>query len=240
MVKHSRTEISTYTRQQSSARAQFDFPSDNSALQTTLAVSRRVAAGGAENTGQIYLGGDEGSLGHGAGIDGVSGTGVGFSDTGRGRAQRGSETGSGSAKISLPSGSGGNSATLDLHALIRWMKSHPKPISKLVAYNMEHSAGDLSSAVSFRMNGQRYDLFLSCNEIEMLLRICLVDGKEFILLKDNGIKETSNFLMLGNVVRSGNEIRSLISSRQAPAGTAAGFYRIFWSWWQNEQKIINR
>lgn len=237
-AKQADASVSTNIQRKSSALARFDIPSDNSALQTTLAVSRRVANGGAENTSQINLGSGGSSLGKGFGSDGVGSSGVDFSGSGSGRARRGNGTGShaGSARISLPSGSGGNDAALDLHALIKWMKAHPGRIPKLVAHDMGHRSGDLSSAVSFRMRGHQYSLFLSCNEIEMLLRICLVDGKEFTLLKDNGIREASNFLILGNVVRNGENIRSLISSRRAPAGTAENFYRIFWSWWLNEQK----
>jgi hypothetical protein len=233
--------ISTNIQRQTSALAQFDLPAENSALQTTLALSRRIGNGGSENNSQINLGSGGSSLGGGSGSDGFGAGGVDFDGTGNGngRSRRGKGAGNGgTAQIALPAGSGGGDAALDLHALIKWMKAHPGQIPKLVAHDMGHNPSDLASATAFQMNGRQYHLFLSCNEVELLLRICLVDGQEFTLLKDSGIKETSNFLILGNVVRNGAEIRSLISSRQAPAGAAKNFYRIFWSWWLNEEKKV--
>lgn len=231
--------ISTNIARPASALAHVGLPGDNSALQTTQVLSRRIGTGGADAGNQINLGSGGSSLGGGTGSDGFGAGGVDFggAGSGNGRARRGNgnQTG-GSAQIALPAGNGGGEAALDLHALIKWMKAHPGPIPKLVAHDMAHNSGDLSSATGFQMNGRAYHLFLSCNEIELQLRICLVDGGEFTLLKDSGIKETSNFLILGNVVRNGAEIRSLISSRRAPAGSAENFYRIFWSWWLNEEQ----
>jgi len=94
----------------------------------------------------------------------------------------------------------------------------------------------LSSAVPFMLNGRRFKFFLSCNETELLLRICLVEDNDFTLLKDNGIREESNFLIIGDVVRENSEIRSLISSRKAPGDRAASFYQIFWAWWMKQSK----
>lgn len=125
---------------------------------------------------------------------------------------------------------------VSIHDLITWMKSHPGAIPKLVQYDMEHRAGDLAAAVTFTLNGARYEMFLSCNVANSFLRICLIEGKNFTMLKDNGIKETSNFLAMGEVVRSGAAIQSLITSRQAPGETAQKFYDIFWSWWEREKK----
>ncbi len=153
------------------------------------------------------------------------------------RATRGFASGAGAAQISLPVGTGGGSdAAIDLHALIKWMKEHPGPIPKLVAHEMGHQRGDLSSAVTFRYNGVQYTIFLSCNENELLLRVCLVEGNDFILLKDSGISEESHFLTIGDVVRQGGKIQSLISSRKAPGDQANKFYSIFWSWWESVQK----
>lgn len=231
--------ISTNISRPSNALAYVDLPGDNSALQTTQVLSRRIGNGGADRGSQINLGSGGSSLGGVTGSDGFGAGGVDFggAGNGNGRARRGNGTQTGgSAQISLPAGNGGGETALDLHALIKWMKAHPGRIPKLVAHDMAHNPGDLSSATAFQMNGRNYHLFLSCNEIELQLRICLVDGGEFTLLKDSGIKETSNFLILGNVVRNGAEIQSLISSRRAPAGAAENFYRIFWSWWLNEEQ----
>ena len=171
--------------------------------------------------------------GIGAGLD--SGT-VSMTSWGVKRASRGGSGGSGGSTISLPLGGGGQEVAIDIHALIKWMKAHPGAIPKLVAHDMGHRAGDLSSAVPFRHQGKRYFLFLSCNEIELLLRICLIDGADFTLLKDNGIREESNFLIIGSVVREHTSIQSLISSRKAPTNRATAFYRIFWAWWQAQEK----
>ncbi len=193
----------------------------------SFAPGRRSSPGGA-NGPRVGIGGTS-HLGSGTG-DG--GNGLALSGRGTARAARGFGNGSGGgATISLPSGNGGGSAALDIHALIKWMKAHPGAIPKLVAYDMGHRIDDLSSAVAFTSNGRNYTLFLSCNEAELLLRICLVEGNDFTLLKDNGIQETSNFLTIGDVVRDAQKIQSLISSRKAPGDRAAAFYQIFWSWW---------
>ncbi len=153
------------------------------------------------------------------------------------RATRSAGNGAGSAQISLPTGEGGGSeATIDLHALIKWMKDHPGPIPKLVAHEMGHERGDLSSRVSFRYRGRQYTFFLSCNEYELFLRVCLVEGNDFILLKDSGIQEESHYLTIGDVIRRRGRIESLISSRKAPGDRAAQFYSIFWAWWQTVEK----
>lgn len=193
----------------------------------SFAPGRRSSPGGA-NGPRVGIGGTS-HLGSGTG-DG--GNGLALSGRGTARAARGFGNGSGGgATISLPSGNGGGSAALDIHALIKWMKAHPGAIPKLVAYDMGHRSDDLSSAVAFTSNGRNYTLFLSCNEAELLLRICLVEGNDFTLLKDNGIQEASNFLTIGDVVRDAQKIQSLISSRKAPGDRAAAFYQIFWSWW---------
>lgn len=170
---------------------------------------------------------------------GTGATGLALSGRGMSRSTRGSGNGNVGATITIPSGSGGSDATLDIHALIKWMKAHPGTIPKLVAYDMGHQGGDLSSAVSFTMNGRIYTLYLSCNEIELLLRICLVESNDFTLLKDNGIREESNYLTIGDVVRDAKRIQSLISSRKAPGNRAAKFYQIFWSWWLQQPESQN-
>lgn len=193
-----------------------------------FSAGRRSAMGGA-NGPKVGIGGTS-NIGNGTGS---GGDGLALSGRGTNRATRGGGIGNGTggASISLPSGSGGGSAALDIHALIKWMKAHPGAIPKLVAYDMGHQSDDLSSAVPFAINGKKYTLFLSCNEVELLLRICLVEGNDFTLLKDNGIREESNFLTSGDVVRNAGQIQSLISSRRAPGDRAATFYQIFWSWW---------
>jgi len=152
------------------------------------------------------------------------------------RTSRMTDPGSRGHKITFPTVSGGSDATLDLHALIKWMKNHPGSIPKLVMHEMGHKSADLASSVAFTMNNHRFRLFLSCNEVEMLLRICLIEDNFFTLLKDNGIKEQSNYLTIGNVMRDNSQIKSLISSREAPRDNAAAFYNIFWSWWEQQEK----
>lgn len=193
---------------------------------SSISAGRRSSMGGA-NGPKVGIGGTSQS---GTGT-GSGGNGLALTGRGTGRSTRGSGTGNGGATITLPSGSGGGGASLDIHALIKWMKAHPGSIPKLVAYDMGHQREDLPSAVSFKMRGKNYTLFLSCNETELLLRICLVEGNDFTLLKDNGIREESNFLTLGDVVWNAGKIQSLISSRTAPGENAPVFYQIFWSWW---------
>lgn len=187
----------------------------------------RRSSMGCANGAKVGVGGAS----HSGTGTGSGGNGLALTGRGNGRSIRGSGAGNGSATIILPSGSGGNGAALDIHALIKWMKAHPGAIPKLVAYDMGHQGDDLSSAVAFTRQGKNFTLFLSCNETELLLRICLVEGNDFTLLKDNGIREESNFLTLGDVVRDAGKIQSLISSRKAPGENAPVFYQIFWSWW---------
>jgi hypothetical protein len=176
------------------------------------------------------------------GLYGAEGGGPGLGGGGYGnRPGRGAGNGIGDGigngtELGIAAGLGGDGGSMSIHDLIQWMKAHPGAIPKLVQYDMEHKAGDLSSSVSFNMNGKRYELFLSCNEADVLLRICLIEGGKFTMLKDNGIKEASNYLATGDVVRAGAAIQSLITSRQAPGETAQQFYKIFWSWWEGEKR----
>ncbi len=176
------------------------------------------------------------------GLYGAEGGGPGLGGGGYGRrAGRGAGNGIGDGigngtEIGIAAGLGGDGGAMNIHDLISWMKAHPGAIPKLVQYDMEHKPGDLSSVVSFTMNGKNFELFLSCNAADMLLRICLIEGSKFTMLKDNGIKEASNFLAMGDVVRQGAAIQSLITSRQAPGETAQQFYGIFWKWWQGTRK----
>jgi len=220
--------VSTEVNRQGRTLDDFDLSGVLENRSASFSAGRRSSQGGA-NGPKVGVGGNS-SIGTGTGS---GGDGLALSGRGTSRASRGNGIGNGNggATISLPSGSGGGSASLDIHALIKWMKAHPGSIPKLVAYDMGHQGSDLSSALSINMSGKNYTLFLSCNEVELLLRICLVEGNDFTLLKDNGIREQSNFLTIGDVIRDTDKIQSLISSRRAPGAQAATFYQIFWSWW---------
>lgn len=176
------------------------------------------------------------------GLWGAQGGGANLGGGGYGRrAGRGAGNGVGEGlgngvQIGIAAGLGGEGGAMSMNDLISWMKTHPGALPKLVQYDMEHKPGDLSSAIRLVRNGKSYELFLSCNAADMLLRICLIEGNKFTMLKDNGIKEASNFLAMGEVVRTGSAIQSLITSRQAPGETAPQFYKIFWSWWEREKK----
>jgi len=124
---------------------------------TGVSSGPKVGVGG---TG--YFGSGSGS-GHGTGSGSGIGSGVGsgfdgtaLSGRGTSRSIRGNGSGGGGASISLPSGSGGTTASLDLHALIKWMKAHPGMIPKLVAYDMGHQNADLSSAIPFAMGWKKF------------------------------------------------------------------------------------
>ncbi len=192
-------------------------------------IGESMGAGISDREGQGGLYGAEGG-GPGLGSDGYG------RRTGRGAGNGiGDGIGNGT-EIGIAVGLGGDGGAMSMHDLITWMKAHPGALPKLVQYDMEHKSGDLSSAVSFTMNGKKYELFLSCNESDMLLRICLIEDGKFTMLKDNGIKETSNFLAMGDVVRAGAAIQSLITSRQAPGEIAQQFYGIFWKWWEGAKR----
>ncbi|MFQ5706110.1 MAG: hypothetical protein ACE5HO_01590 [bacterium] len=202
--------------------------SDLSNRPSSFTAGRKAVSGGTQ--GPVVSVGGGPSAGSVSNVDGSA-----LAGRATVRTSRSSGTGSGGPTISLPAGSpDGGDAALDLHALIKWMKEHPGAIPKLVQHEMGHAAGDLASAATFKANNRTYHLYLSCNEVELLLRICLVEENKFTLLKDNGIREESNYLTVGDVVRNNGKIQSLISSRKAPEHKAAAFYSIFWSWWQQQ------
>ncbi|MDZ7267911.1 MAG: DUF3482 domain-containing protein [candidate division KSB1 bacterium] len=236
-----RNNVSQVKIQTEAAALQFD---------PAAALAAAVAAG----TGRSRVGspGNMRGAGPGAGVDLGEGSGAGVDagdaglSFGTGTAGRRSGKGAGNglgngtgigvgAGSGFGVGAGGGEAGLDIHELIKWMKAHPGVIPRLVQYDMNHQPGDLASAVTFTSNGRRFQMYLSCNENDLLLRICLIEADKFIMLKDNGIKEKSNFLSTGGVVYQGGAIQSLISARQAPGDLAQQFYRIFWSWWETER-----
>ena len=205
--------------------------------------SAAVAAG--SHRGSAGAPGNAAGAGIGAGIDVGEGSGAGLAASGatlsagsgvgrRSGRRSGNGAGSGTT-IGIPGlgGGGGGEDGVDIHDLIKWMKKHPGNIPRLVQHDMNHAASDLSSAITFRIKGRSYQLFLSCNAKDMLLRICLIEGKDFTLLKDNGIKAESTYLSTGDVVRNGSAIKSLITARRAPGSQASAFYSIFWSWWED-------
>ncbi|KAA3657739.1 MAG: hypothetical protein DWQ10_12645 [Calditrichaeota bacterium] len=208
-----------------------DFNISYSSTPSNRPSGRRAASGSSQ--GQAV---SSGSVSRGS----TTGTDHGVSVAGRAstRTTRVAGTGAAGASISLPSTGSGDTdgGSIDLHALIQWMKQHPGTIPKLVAYEMSHQRGDLSSAVNFTMGGKRYTFYISCNEKELQLRVCLVERNTFILLKDQGLTEQSNYLTTGDVLRKGAAIQSLISARKAPGNKATEFYGIFWSWWQSVDK----
>ncbi|MGH7595878.1 MAG: hypothetical protein ACREOI_05970 [bacterium] len=200
----------------------------------TPAQGSRVQIGNGRSEGSASGNGSAAGWGNsaGSGLDGIpENRGIGTRNT------RGPGGGSDNGPILLLGGldknGEGSGGGVSLLALIEWMKKHPGLIPKLVAHEIGHQPEDLSSAVNFVMQGRSFTLYLSCNEHELLLRICLVEGDDYTMLKDNGIKENSNFLIAGDVIRQNRQIQSLISSRQAPGELANRFYRIFWSWWKS-------
>ncbi len=209
----------------------FDFNEFNNEINRPSSISRGRKGGMSGGQGQSVKAGSGSSRGVISSLDGGA-----ISGRASTRTTHRPGSGSGGPKITFPTGSGGSDASLDLHALIKWMKNHPGAIPKLVQYEMGHKRGDISSAVAFSINNRRFLLFLSCNEVELLLRICLVEDDYFTLLKDNGIREESNYLTIGDVGMNNGQIQSLISSREAPRDKAAAFYDIFWSWWQQQEK----
>ncbi|KAA3620421.1 MAG: hypothetical protein DWQ05_00320 [Calditrichaeota bacterium] len=222
--------VSSSKRRTSKNVQKADFNVSFSSTPSQRPSGRRAAAGSSQGHAVAT-----GSVSRGS----TTGTDTGVSVAGRASTRTTRVAGSGAAgsTISLPSaGDGESEASIDLHALIAWMKNHPGSIPKLVAYEMGHRGGDLSSAVNFQMGGKKYTFYISCNEKELLLRVCLVERNTFILLKDQGLTEESNYLTTGDVIRDGSKIQSLISARKAPGNKANEFYGLFWAWWQNISK----
>ena len=229
-VSQSTAISKSLSRSTKSATSVSDLSVDISSRPTAVPGGRRGSPGAASSA-SVDVGGPSGGVGTVSGIaSGIAG------GAGTGRATRSTGGGGGGAAITLPGNGDGEAETLDIHDLIKWMKAHPGLIPQLGGYEMGHNTGvDLSSAVTFSLQGRSFTMFLSVNEKELLLRICMVENNDFTLLKDNGIRETSNFLTSGDVMREGNEINSLISSRRAPQNKAAEFYNLFWGWWEVER-----
>lgn len=123
------------------------------------------------------------------------------------------------------------------HELVAWMKQHPARFPKIVNRFMERAPGDLTSLVSFQIDGRQFDMYLLCKENLFEIRVCLIEGNESTYLIDRGFKESSSYLRVGDVNRvATGDILSFHTTRKAASNRrTAQFYQIFLSWWGTEK-----
>lgn len=119
------------------------------------------------------------------------------------------------------------------HPLVEWMTQNPARLPEVVARFMEWTPEDLTSKVTFRIDGREFDMFLLCKQNLNEVRLCLVEGNESTYLIDRGFKERSSFLRSGGVNRrSDGELLAFGTTRKAASDRrTTEFYQIFLSWW---------
>lgn len=119
--------------------------------------------------------------------------------------------------------------------LIEWMKRNPGSFPGVVSRFSEKAPGDLTSVISFQVNGRSFDMYLLCKENIFEVRICLIEGNSSTYLIDRGFKESSSYLRVGSVnyTATGN-ILSFGTTRKAAADNRTKeFYQVFLSWWES-------
>jgi hypothetical protein len=108
---------------------------------------------------------------------------------------------------------------------------------------IEFFAGDVTSRDLFVAEGMTYEILLLFKDTMNELRICLIEGDRATLLIDTGLRERSNYLRTGDVIRGGADHKIIsIKSTQKPASEeeTTRFYRIFQSWWSWIRKGENK
>ncbi len=154
-------------------------------------------------------------------------------------APKGKSNSSGAVEIGMvdPAQLGGDFDDLSpiYRALLEWMRSHPSRFQEVVNRFMEKNPGDLTSKVTFQMEGREFDMYLLCKEQLYEVRICLVEGNESTYLIDRGFKENSRFLRFGAANRTPTGgILSFSTSRKAASNLRSQeFYQVFLSWWES-------
>jgi len=121
-----------------------------------------------------------------------------------------------------------------LRKLSEWMKRNPTPLPDAAKKFMEYNSNDLTSRVEFEIDGRVFEIYLLCIENIYEIKICLIEGRQTTLLKDQGFTQKSHFLRTGTVHRTKNEILAF-GTEQKPASKreTQEFYQIFLSWWKS-------
>jgi hypothetical protein len=154
-------------------------------------------------------------------------------------APEGKDVGGGQVEVAMMNMANFGSNFTDLSELymelIEWMKRNPAQLSSVVHRFMEYGTGDLTSKVTFQMNGREFDLLILCKENIAEVRVCLLEGRESIYLIDRGFKENSRYLRVGSVNRGGDgNILSFGTVRKEASNSKTNeFYQIFLSWWES-------
>lgn len=121
----------------------------------------------------------------------------------------------------------------------KWIKQNGRPIPAKVRLLLEFEQGDIPSLDFFEYDGKKYRIYLIYRTGQKEIRICLIEGEQFVQLIDSGISSGgTNYLKIGTIRwkkdSSGkpiDEIDSFSGRRLSPSDPkAAGFYNVFMSW----------
>ncbi len=120
-------------------------------------------------------------------------------------------------------------------ALIAWMKNNPGRFPGVVSRFMERAPGDLTSVVTFQIDGRPFQMYLMCKQKLFEVRVCLLENNRSTYLIDRGFKKNSTFLRVGSVNRTpdGNILSFGTTRRAASDRRTSEFYQIFLSWWES-------
>lgn len=141
----------------------------------------------------------------------------------------GKQTGPGNAEsITLGNDLVGES---EIGGLIGWLKANPGTFSPVLMAYMESDPSDLKGITSYG----GWDIFIQYSQSDGQLKIFLSRGDQGILLADSDFKNRSQFLGLGSVSRTGQEVNSVNARREKPTAQSTGeFYSVFNGWMQSK------
>ena len=124
-------------------------------------------------------------------------------------------------------------ANLEISAIIRWMEQNPADLPQEVRQIMRYRPDFLSSASSFRMEGEWYTLYLMSKKDLSEVHVILVDSKEAVYLVDRSYQKLSTYLRKGRVLHEGGATRRIeaVRSNMVSSESSDYFYTTFLSWW---------
>ncbi len=115
----------------------------------------------------------------------------------------------------------------EISGLVAWLKANPGAFSPVLMAYLESDPGDLKGITSYA----GWDIFIQYSQSDGQLKIFLSRGDQGILLADSDFKNRSQFLGLGSVARTGQEVNSVNARREKPTAQSTGeFYSVFYGW----------
>lgn len=196
---------------------------------------RRAGAAGVGDAGIAVADGS----GSGAGTDAGEGFGTG-SDVLGGPSGRAGNAAGAAIEVGLQdiSDFGDDYETLDIRALIEWMKQNPGELPVGIRQHVQYEPDYLASVVTFRAGQRLFELYLMCKEALYEVHIVLVENESSTYLIDRSFQRQSRYLRRGRVARDQAEIVAVDSRQEATGSTAERFYAVFLSWWEVARQEI--